>query len=263
MLRQSKMLTLVAVLSLGLGIGSTSTIYALVDQLLIHDVTVREPERLVSLGGSWSSYPNYRDIRDSGVFAELAANTQCYPEPRWREGDQTHAISAECVSANFFEVMGVPAARGRVFTDDEAAAEKNPRVVVISHQILAAASRRRSECDWTCLHAQQYCLHDHRRTPGQLSQGASPRSHRALQHRALSAFVRAGQRHDELYRTPGSWLLRAQCRHRLDASRTARRQPACERADPDEQRRHREKDNWVEWTGLEEESLQPARQQQG
>jgi predicted permease len=132
---KSKMITLVAVVSLGLGIGATSTIYALTDQLLIHNVTAREPERLVRVGwGSWSSYPNYRDIRDSGVFADLAANAMCYPEPRWREGDQTHAIAASCVSGNFFAVMGVQAARGRVFTDDEAAAEKNPRVVVISHQ---------------------------------------------------------------------------------------------------------------------------------
>jgi MacB-like periplasmic core domain len=131
---KSRMLTLVAVLSLGLGIGVTSTIYALLDQLLIHDVTAREPERLVSLDGSWCSYPNYRDIRDSGVFAELAANAMCYPEPLWRERDQTHPIFAACVSGNFFEVMGVQAARGRVFTHDEAAAEKNPRVVVISHQ---------------------------------------------------------------------------------------------------------------------------------
>ena len=125
MLFKSKMITLVAVVSLGLGIGATSTIYALLDQLLIHNVTAREPERLVGVGwGSWSSYPNYRDIRDSGVFAELAASAMCYPEPRWREGDQTHAISASCVSGNFFEVMGVQAARGRVFTYDEAAAEK-------------------------------------------------------------------------------------------------------------------------------------------
>jgi putative ABC transport system permease protein len=135
MLFKSKMITLVAVVSLGLGIGATSTIYALLDQLLIHNVTAREPERLVGVGwGSWSSYPNYRDIRDSGVFADLAAHAMCYPEPRWREGDQTHAISASCVSGNFFEVMGVQAARGRVFTYDEAAAEKSPRVVVISHE---------------------------------------------------------------------------------------------------------------------------------
>src|SRR4030095_5196001 len=135
MLFKSKTITLVDVVSLGLGIGATSTIYALLDQLLIHNVTAREPERLVGVGwGSWRSYPNYRDIRDSGVFAALAASAMCDTEPRWREGDQTHAISASCVSGNFFEVMGVQAARGRVFTYDEAAAEKNPQVVVISHE---------------------------------------------------------------------------------------------------------------------------------
>jgi predicted permease len=135
MLRTGKTLTLVAALSLGLGVGATSVIYALVDQLLIHDVTAREPERLVRFDiGSWSTYPNFRDVRSGGVFAQLAADKVCYPEPRWREGDRTHAIVARCVSGNFFEVMGWQAARGRVFTEDEAAAEKNPRVVVISNQ---------------------------------------------------------------------------------------------------------------------------------
>jgi len=134
-LRANKTLALVAALSLGLGIGATSVIYALIDQLLIHDVTGREPERLVTFNhGPWSSYPNFRDIRDSGVFAQLAADTSCYPHPRWREGDRTYAIAARCVSGNFFEVMGWRAALGRVFTEDEAAAEKNPRVVVVSHQ---------------------------------------------------------------------------------------------------------------------------------
>jgi putative ABC transport system permease protein len=134
-LRANKTLALVAALSLGLGVGATSVIYALVDQLLIHDVTGREPERLVTFNhGPWSSYPNFRDVRDSGVFAQLAADTRCYPRPRWREGDRTYEIAARCVSGNFFEVMGWRAALGRVFTEDEAAAEKNPRVVVISHQ---------------------------------------------------------------------------------------------------------------------------------
>lgn len=134
MLSKNKLLTLVAILSLGLGIGATSTIYALLDQLLLHDVTAHEPERLVEFNhGPWSSYPNFQDIRASGVFAELAANPTCHPQPRWRAGDQTSAISSQCISGNYFAVMGVQAARGRVFTEDEAAPEKNPRVVVISH----------------------------------------------------------------------------------------------------------------------------------
>ncbi|HKQ77970.1 MAG TPA: ABC transporter permease, partial [Blastocatellia bacterium] len=134
MLRTGKTLTLVAVLSLGLGIGATSAIYALVDQMLLHDVTAHEPERLVNfVHGPSSSYPNFQDIRASGVFAELAANPVCHPYPLWREGDQTYSISAQCVSGNYFSALGVQAARGRVFTEDEAAAEKNPRVMVVSH----------------------------------------------------------------------------------------------------------------------------------
>jgi predicted permease len=135
MLRKHKWLTLVAVLSLGLGIGTTSAMYALIDQLLLHDVTAHEPERLVQFKnhGPWSSYPNWLDIRASGVFADLAANPSCYPQPRWRVGEQTYALNAQCVSGNYFAVLGVQAARGRVFMADEAAAEKNPRLVVISH----------------------------------------------------------------------------------------------------------------------------------
>lgn len=135
MLRKHRGLTLVAVLSPGLGIGTTSVMYALIDQLLLHDVTAHEPERLVQFKehGPWHSFPNFKDIRASGVFADLAAGTHCYPEPRWCLGEQTYAINAHCVSGNYFAVMGWQAARGRVFTEDEAAAEKNPRVVVISH----------------------------------------------------------------------------------------------------------------------------------
>lgn len=135
MLRKHRWLTLVAVLSLGLGIGTTSVMYALIDQLLLHDITAHEPERLVQFKehGPWHSYPSFKDIRASGVFADLAAGAQCYPAPRWRVGEQTYAINAQCVSSNYFAVMGWQAARGRVFSEDEAAAEKNPRVAVISH----------------------------------------------------------------------------------------------------------------------------------
>ena len=131
---RNPVMLVVAVLSLGLGIGATSTIYGLVDTLLLHDVTARQPERLVSFWTPWNSYLNYQDLSESGVFEELAAGNPCYPPLRWRNGDGTREIAANCVSGNFFEVVGVKAATGRVFLAEEAAAEKDPRVVVISHQ---------------------------------------------------------------------------------------------------------------------------------
>src|SRR5262245_25567934 len=79
--------SLIAVFTLALGIGATSVIYALVDQLMLHNVTAHEPERLVSFShGPWSSYPNFQDLRKSGVFADLASAPHCYPEPRWSVG---------------------------------------------------------------------------------------------------------------------------------------------------------------------------------
>jgi hypothetical protein len=56
-LRRNPVMFLVAVISLGVGIGAASTIYSLVDTLLIHDVTAREPERLVRFNGiSYATY---------------------------------------------------------------------------------------------------------------------------------------------------------------------------------------------------------------
>src|SRR5436305_12194490 len=96
---RTPVMMIVAVLSLGLGVGATSTIYGLVDTLLIHDVTARNPEQLVGLWAPWTSYPNYKEVRDSGVFQELTATSQCYPALHWRDGDQLREINGECVLA--------------------------------------------------------------------------------------------------------------------------------------------------------------------
>jgi predicted permease len=130
-LRRNPILFSVAVLSLGLGIGASSTLYTLVDTILIHDVTARDAQRLFSF--DFLSYPDYRDVQASGVFEGLAAGNQCYPAPSWREGDRTRQVLADCLSANFFEVVGGRAALGRTFTADEAEAERGPTVVVVSH----------------------------------------------------------------------------------------------------------------------------------
>lgn len=127
-LRRNPVMVLVAVLSLSLGIGATTMLYSLIDSLLIHDVTARAPERLVR--GPALSYPNYQDVRDSGVFEQVAA--WHIGGLLWRNGDEVTEAIAHYVTANFFEVIGVNAALGRVFTADEAAPENNPRIIVIS-----------------------------------------------------------------------------------------------------------------------------------
>ncbi len=129
-LRRNPVMLIISVLSLGIGIGATSTLYSVVDALVFHDVTAREPGRLVTFAPV--SYPTYRDLRGSGAFEDLAAGNQCYPALRWRDGEHIRAVIADCLSANFFDVVGGHAALGRVFTASDAAPEQNPRMVLVS-----------------------------------------------------------------------------------------------------------------------------------
>src|SRR5690349_18766985 len=89
-LRKSPMFTFVAVTSLAFGIGANTAIFSLINQVLLQQLPVRDPEQLVLLTGKGShygsnsgqnaiSYPMYQDIRDhnqvfSGMFCrrELA-----------------------------------------------------------------------------------------------------------------------------------------------------------------------------------------------
>ncbi len=126
-------LTLLAVtLCLGLGIGVTTTFHGLFDALLLHDVTAREPDRLVRFGSL--SYPVWQEVRESRVFSELAAGGQCGNLVRWQDGGQQRTVVANCLSANFWDTVGAAAERGRLWMESEATLETNPRLVVLSHR---------------------------------------------------------------------------------------------------------------------------------
>ncbi len=134
-LKLSPAFTLVAVLSLALGIGANTAIFQLVNTIRLKTLPVKDPEQLVALdfakdsarGGSWSSrsaaftYPQWDAIRQeqqaySGVLAWSAArfNLTNGGEPRFAEGLY--------VSGDFFRVLGVNPVLGRTFTtaDDSA-----------------------------------------------------------------------------------------------------------------------------------------------
>jgi predicted permease len=148
-LRRSPGLALIVVLSLALGIGANAAIFSLVNAVLLRPLPVRNPGSLVALSqgntaGPWGepnrlldvySYPLYRRLQGDPVFAGLAAqqggSVRC--AVRAREGEPPpESASGAAASGNFFEVLGVPAQRGRLLTpqDDTAAAEP---VVVVSH----------------------------------------------------------------------------------------------------------------------------------
>jgi hypothetical protein len=129
MLMKTPAFTLIAVLTLALGIGANTAIFSLVNALLLRPLGgVAEPDRLVQVGRQYvdksyvsdSSYPDYLDYRDANtVMSGLAviSPTAFHLSAR----SETERVEGELVSGNYFEVLGVTAARGRLITtaDDE------------------------------------------------------------------------------------------------------------------------------------------------
>jgi predicted permease len=116
----------VAILTLAIGIGATTTAFNWIDIVLLRPLSgVADPTRLVAVesvtpGGQWvpNSYPDYRDFRDH--LQLLDGITVSHPSA-FSVGQQDHAerILGELVSGNFFAVLGVRPELGRIFSPDE------------------------------------------------------------------------------------------------------------------------------------------------
>jgi predicted permease len=120
--------------SIGLGVGANLTIFSLANELLLSPPTAFEAERLVYVrtgNGSHVSYPGWRGLNDSGALAGIAGYS-VEEGVNWRGTDVSVTIMPLVVTANFFDVVGVPMALGRGFTAREAAAARDPRLVVLS-----------------------------------------------------------------------------------------------------------------------------------
>lgn len=138
---QTPVFTTVAILSLALGIGANTAIFTLMDQVLLRALSVEDPGRLVQIyargnhyGSNWGShamsYPMYRDFRDqnqvlTGMLARYALDSSL------SHGGATERVAAEIVSGNYFEVLGVKPARGRMISpEDDGVPGKGPVVVL-------------------------------------------------------------------------------------------------------------------------------------
>ena len=138
-LLKSPGLTLAAVLSLGLGIGANTTIFSWVQAVLLRPIPgAADPGGLViaamenreGQSRAWS-YPNYKDLRDRSTLVDYVG-----------QDDQTLSIAVDAtaerawgglVTGNFFEVMGVRAAAGRVFTRQDDVTPGGHPVMVLSY----------------------------------------------------------------------------------------------------------------------------------
>jgi macrolide transport system ATP-binding/permease protein len=137
---KTKGLTLVAILSLAVGIGTNAAIFNLVNAILLRPRPVAEPDDLVQLyvGDQRSvyettSYPSYLDLRErNGVLTDLAAYGLGW-QFNLRVGDDVEPVWGETVSGNYFDVLGVKAHRGRTFLPDEDRVPNRNPVVVIGY----------------------------------------------------------------------------------------------------------------------------------
>jgi macrolide transport system ATP-binding/permease protein len=131
--------TLLATLALALGICANTTIFSLINGLLLRPLTgVKDPERIVSVYASdyssglygASSYPEYIDIRNQAdAFESLAAFAQTvFTAPGEAEPERLNGVVA---TGNYFEVLGVRAQLGRTLQPADDRAE-NAQTVVIS-----------------------------------------------------------------------------------------------------------------------------------
>jgi len=141
--------TVIALLTLALAIGANSTVFSLLSQALMRALPVQDPEQLVvfsfaggapghtqSEGGNTPghhhefSYPMYRDLRDKNtVLSGLIAAAPVGVGVVWN--NHAEGVSAEMVTGNYFETLGVQPALGRLFvSSDETTEGANPVAVV-------------------------------------------------------------------------------------------------------------------------------------
>jgi predicted permease len=139
--RRSPVFTSVAVLSLALGIGANTAIFTLVDQLILRLLPVQQPERIVLLAGTGrhyggnngrnaTAYPMYQDLRDrNAVFSGMMCRYRFGPIVSI--GSQTEIGIGELVSGNYFPLLGVRPALGRLYrSSDDLRAGQHPLIVL-------------------------------------------------------------------------------------------------------------------------------------
>jgi putative ABC transport system permease protein len=139
-----------AIITLALAIGANTAIFTLLNQALLRALPVKDPSQLVVLSFSGSaeghihseggdspghqhvfSYPMYRDLRDNNkVFSGLAAAERASAGVSWN--NHAEQVRVELVTGNYFQMLGVQAAAGRLLLPSDETSQNANSLVVLS-----------------------------------------------------------------------------------------------------------------------------------
>lgn len=129
-----------AILSLALGIGLNTTLFSIVNAVLLRGGPVKDPDRLVEVYSGLSkdfpqlttSYPDFLDIQ-SGAPSLVGLAGNSYVRGILSTGQRPTLVTGEAVTANYFELLGIAPTAGRGFRADENTAPGASPVLVLSH----------------------------------------------------------------------------------------------------------------------------------
>src|SRR5436309_2875458 len=147
MLWKSPAFTLVALLTLMLGIGANVVVFGVVNAVLLHPLDVSDPQNLYQLRlGEWTSgkllttsYPAYEDLRRrNNTFSEMAG-FDGFAEATLRWGNTVKSVTGYAVTGNYFEMLGVQPQVGRFIQATDEHGPNSAPYVVLSDQLWRSA----------------------------------------------------------------------------------------------------------------------------
>jgi predicted permease len=157
MIRRNPAFTVMATVSLALGIGANTAIFTLIHATMLRQLPLRAPEELVAVGdpsrptAHWEgaamvdvlSYPMYERLRDRNrVFTGLLASGKTGRVDLSHGAGAPESVRGRFVSGNYFDVLGVSPVIGRTFTPEEDRAPGASPVVVISDELWESRFQR-------------------------------------------------------------------------------------------------------------------------
>jgi predicted permease len=146
MLMKNWAFSTIAILSLALGIGANTTIFTVVNAILLNPLPVKDIPRLVQMdtvdaktiitqANAAKQGMSYQNFQDYAKYNQVFAGLGCIAVPplTWSNGSTPKQVQGQLVSANYFEILGLRPAAGRFFAHDEDTKLDGNNVAVVSY----------------------------------------------------------------------------------------------------------------------------------